>query len=100
MVSPGDYGAVVDIKSAYRSVHIYPGQCTLQGFGDGPVYYVDYMLCFGGSSSPFIFNSLTDLVIRIMCAKGYVSCVNYFMPVIHCTAYMGIHQASGIHHDL
>lgn len=70
MVSPQGFGGVVDISNAYRSVLIYPPHRKFVGFqwkfGTKSIHFVDNALCFGLKSAPSIFNSLSDLVVRIM----------------------------------
>ena len=78
---PGCYFAVVDIKSAYRSVNIYLPQRTFQGFvwnfKGQDNYYIDNCLCFGLKCAPFIFSQLTSFVVRCMRHMGYMTVFGY-----------------------
>ena len=70
--------ALVDIKSAWRWVPIYPPHCELQGFcwmfGElDPSHYehfVENRLCFGFSCAPAIFNHLSNAIVRMMSRHG------------------------------
>ena len=80
MLNEGDYGSVLDISEAYRTVAILPSQRTLQGFawnsGQGEEWYEDMRLCFGGSSSPYLFTKITDFVVKCGGYEGYPDAVN------------------------
>lgn len=80
LISPGGFGAVVDISNAYRWVHIFPPHRDFMGFSwsvDGiRRFFNDNMLCFGLKSAPFIFNSLSDFITRAMSCYG-IPCLNY-----------------------
>jgi len=83
MVSPGDYLAKVDLQSAYRSVRVSPEErdrlgisWTFQG-ALHPVYLLDTCLPFGHSRSCFIFNELSQSVVRIMRSYGYENVMAY-----------------------
>ena len=79
----GDYMASIDIKDAYRAVHIHPRDRLKQGLkwhfsGEGSAsYMIDNRLCMGLSSSPFIFNRLSDFVVRCGVREGVKRTVNY-----------------------
>lgn len=76
----GDYMAVTDITSAYRTAMVRPCDRTMQGLlweMDGDTTFIeDNFLSFGTRVAPFIFNRITDAVARFMEASGYF-CVNY-----------------------
>jgi len=77
MVSPGDFMAKVDLKSAYRSVKVNRSEFSRLGIHwtfEGavhPTYMVDTCLPFGHARSPFIFNELSQAVCRIMKSHGF-----------------------------
>ena len=77
LIKPGWFMAVVDLKSAYRSVHIQHAQRTLTGLswtfpGDKePTIMYDSRLPFGSRKAPAIFNRLTQAVRRIMTNQGH-----------------------------
>lgn len=67
--------AVVDIKSAYRSINISPGHRKYQGFKwslEGKTnYYTDNCVCFGLRCVPYIFNQFTEFLVRAMHRRGF-----------------------------
>ncbi|XP_055332333.1 uncharacterized protein LOC129584242 [Paramacrobiotus metropolitanus] len=68
--------ALVDIKSAYRHVPVFPPHRQLQGFAwsfdeQPETYFIDNFLCFGLSIAPFIFFRLSSAVARFIRLKGY-----------------------------
>lgn len=76
----GKWGCVVDISNAYRHVAVYPPHRQYLGFqweieGEN-MYFQDNSLCFGLRSAPSIFNSVSDLVVRLMFKSG-VPCQGY-----------------------
>ena len=78
---PGCYFAVVDIKSAYRSINVYPSHRSFQGFEwelDGnEEYYEDNCLCFGLKCAPYIFSRVSNFVVRCMRRRGYANVYGY-----------------------
>ena len=85
---PFSFFAVVDIKSAYRWVPIFPAHRTLQGFrwsfDDGPEdFYVDNFLCFGLSIAPAIFQRISTAIARTVRRAGHniVSYLDDFLVV-------------------
>lgn len=77
LLTAGDYLGVVDIKSAYRMVHIYPPHRVYHGFEWRGEYLVDNRLSFGLKCAPFIFTNISDFVTRVMYRYGYKICINY-----------------------
>ncbi len=77
LIKPGWYMAKVDLRSAYRSVHIPKDEYTLTGLswtfkGDShPTLLCDTRLPFGARKSPAIFNRLTQAVTRLMSRRGH-----------------------------
>ena len=75
--------AKVDLAEAYRSVKIHPSNYKYTGlswcFGNdpNPVYMVDKRLCFGSRRAPYIFNKLTQSVVRMMKAKGFPNTIAF-----------------------
>ena len=80
-ITRGQYMCTVDIKDAYRALHIHPDSSKYQGlawdFGEGKVYLRDNRLCMGISSAPYTFNRTSDFVVRCLARAGYSNCVNY-----------------------
>lgn len=76
-ISPGDYMAKVDLKSAYRSVRVSQTERELLGISwrfEGavdPVYMLDTCLPFGHARSPYVFNELSQAICRIMRSFGF-----------------------------
>ena len=82
VVEPGSYFSVLDIRSAYRSVNVYPPHTRFQGFmwdldGYGLRPYVDNCLCFGLKSAPYIYTQITEFVMRTMSRLGYQNVFGY-----------------------
>lgn len=73
--------SVLDIKSAYRSVNVFPEHTKFQGFSwrtkNQTKYFTDNCLSFGLKCSPFIFSMLTDFVIRSMRRRGFRNVFGY-----------------------
>ena len=69
--------AVVDLKSAYRPVHIRPDEQTITGLQrqfsgqKQPLTMCDTRLPFGAHKSPAIFNSTTQAVARSLRLAGH-----------------------------
>ena len=69
--------AKIDLKSAYRSVHLHPSQYAFTGFkrmfknNDHFTYLYDTALPFGSRKSPSIFHRLSQSVRRMMKRMGY-----------------------------
>ena len=74
---PGYFMAVVELKSAYRSVHIKPKQHCITGLrwwfsGDeNATMMCDTRLPFGCRKSPWILNWITQAVVLVMNFRGY-----------------------------
>ena len=81
MLHPMDYGAVTDIESAYRTIHVSPAHRTFQGFkwviNGEEEYLEDLRLCFGLRSAPFIFTQFSDFIVKCCDKLGASRCVNY-----------------------
>ena len=81
ILKPKDWMAVVDLKSAYRSVNVLASHTQFQGFswddGTGPEWYVNNRLSFGLRCAPNIFNALSDFVVLVAKGYGVVNVVNY-----------------------
>lgn len=71
----GCYMASVDISQAYRSIHINPRQWKYQGLRweiSGQMrYLVDTRLCFGISCAPYIFQTISNFVVKCMRRRGF-----------------------------
>lgn len=76
-----EYMAVLDIKSAYRSVNVAVAHRQFQGFcwdiEDQESMFTDNCLCFGLSCAPFIFTQLTEFIIRCMNRRGFERVFGY-----------------------
>ena len=72
-----------DISDAYRGLHIYYGDRKYQGLkwdlgdGRGERTFIDARLCFGMASGPYVFNAISEFIVRCMFRKGYKYVVNY-----------------------
>ena len=80
-IGPKAYSCTIDIKDAFRALHIHPDSAKFQGlawdFGEGKVYLRDNRLSMGLSSSPYTFNRTSDFIVRCLERAGYKNCVNY-----------------------
>lgn len=76
-----DYIAMIDIKDAYRAINIHPSdrpcQAIIWDFGSGEEVSFENRLCMGLSFSPFIFNDISDFIVRCGMREGVASCINY-----------------------
>ena len=83
LLTPGCYMAKIDLRHAYRSVHIHPDNYEATGlkwrFGDSRhvTYFVDARLPYGGRRAPGIFNRLTQAVKCMMARRDYRAIVVY-----------------------
>ncbi len=78
----GDFLSSIDIKDAYRAVHIHPSSRPFQGikweFTEGvTTYMVDNRMCMGLSSSPYIFTRISNFVVRCARREGINRVINY-----------------------
>ena len=82
-LKPGYYMAKIDLRHAYRSVHIHPSNYQATGLkwnfpgSDLFAYFVDTRSPYGGRSSPGIFNRLTQAIKRMMARRGYKMIIVY-----------------------
>ena len=81
VMTPGCWMAVLDLKSAYRTVHIAPGDRKFQGFvwnwqGENRCFE-DNRLCFGIRCAPYIFSRLTEFILRCLGRRGYSGVFGY-----------------------
>ena len=82
-MTPGCYFSVLDIKSAYRSVNIFPDHRRYQGFlwdvnGYGiEQTLVDNCLCFGLKSAPYLYTQITEFIMRTISRLGYPGVFGY-----------------------
>ena len=65
-LGPGAEMAKFDVEVAYRNIPIHPDDQRLLGMFWRDIYFVDLTLPFGLRSAPFIFDSVADLVERIL----------------------------------
>ena len=81
LMNRDDWGAVSDISSAYRTIHIIPSHRTYQGFqwdiGDGVNFYKDLRLCFGLKCVPYAFTKFSDFLVKCCYKQGADRIVNY-----------------------
>ena len=81
MLQEGDYMAVVDIKSAYRAVPIYPDHRKYLGLkweiNGETVFIEDSRLCFGLCLGPSYFDKISGFVYNILADMYNIQAVNY-----------------------
>ena len=83
--TPYCFYSIVYIESAWRWIPVFPPHPELQGFrwmfgthdSSQYHYYVDNRLCFGLSCAPFIFNRISNAIVRMMARRGFRAVVNY-----------------------
>ena len=66
LVGPSCFLGKLDIKHAFRLCPVKPAQWPLLGYFWEDRFYFDMRLPFGSRSSPFIFNTLADLLLWIL----------------------------------
>ena len=80
-MSPGCWFAVLDLKAAYRSVHIFPQHRTYKGLtweiGDTQENLTDNCLSFGLRCAPYIFSRLTEFIVRGTHRRGVQGVFGY-----------------------
>lgn len=76
-----EFMAVVDIKSAYRSINISAAHRKFQGFrwqvGGQMEYFTDNCLSFGLRCAPSIFTRFTEFIVRCMSRRGFKHVYGY-----------------------
>ena len=81
VLAQGEFMAVVDISSAYRSVSVKADQVCYQGlvwdFGNGPEYLQDNRMCFSLRCAPNIFDVISSFIVKIAESKGAPRVINY-----------------------
>ena len=81
MLQEGDYMAVVDIKSAYRAVPIFPDHrkyLRLKWEINGEMVFIeDSRLCFGLCLGPSYFDKISGFVYNILADMYNIQAVNY-----------------------
>ena len=81
MLQEGDYMAVVDIKSAYRAVPIFPDHRKYLGLkweiNGETVFIEDTRLCFGLCLGPSYFDKISGFVYNILADMYNIQAVNY-----------------------
>ena len=81
MLQEGDYMAVVDIKSAYRAVPIFPDHRKYLGLkweiNGETVFIEDSRLCFGLCLGPSYFDKISGFVYNILADMYNIQAVNY-----------------------
>lgn len=74
-LSGQEYMAVVDIRSAYRSVNVCADHRRFQGFlweyEGRDRFFTDNCLCFGLRCAPYVFTQITEFLIRCMNKQGF-----------------------------
>ena len=83
--TPYCFYSIVDIESSWRWIPVFPPNRELQGFrwmfgthdSSQYNYYVDNRLCFGLSCAPFIFNRISNAIVRMIARRGFRAVVNY-----------------------
>ena len=77
IIQLGWFMAIVDLKSAYRSVHIRPMEHAITGLqwkfhnDSDPIIMCNTCLPFGARKSPAIFNRTTQAVARFLSRNGH-----------------------------
>ena len=77
--SPGVLMAKFDVEAAYRNIAVHPDDRFLLGMKWRDQYYVDLTLPFGLRSTPFIFNSVADMVEWILLNQHAVSDLLHYL---------------------
>lgn len=81
LISRGYYLSVIDIQAAYRTVPILPAHRQYLGFQwelDGhQTYYTDNRLCFGLTTGPYYFNSISQFVADVLYYCFGVTIIHY-----------------------
>ena len=81
MLNVHNYLAVVDIKSAYSALSIYPEHRSLLGLrwnlDNNNIYIEDGCMCFGLSVGPMQFNKVSEFVYSILSDLYGIQIVNY-----------------------
>ena len=81
MLQEGDYMAVLDIKSAYRAVPIFPDHSRYLGLKweiNGETVYREHSrLCFSLSLGPSYFDKISGFVYNILTDMYNIQAVNY-----------------------
>ena len=83
--TPYCFYLIIDIESAWRWIPVFPPHRELQGFhwmfgthdSSQYNYYVDNRLCFSLLCTPFIFNRISNAIVRMMACRGFRAVVNY-----------------------
>ena len=86
MLQEADYMAVVDIKSAYRDVPIFPDHRRYIGLKwevNGEMVYIeDSRLCFGLCLGPSYFDKISGFVYNILADMYNIQAVSYLDDLI------------------
>ena len=81
MIQQGCFMGKVDLKNAYRTVPISQESQRVTGltwhFDGKKTYLKDTRLPFGARASPYIFNTITQSIRRMMARRGYPNMVVY-----------------------
>ena len=81
MLNRHDYLAVVDIKSAYRALSIYPEHRSLFGLrwnlDNNDIFIEDGRMCFGLRVGPMQFDNVSEFIYRILSDLYGIQIVNY-----------------------
>lgn len=81
LIEPGFVMTVVDIQAAYRAVPIFPDHHQYLGFRwfwhGKDRYFVDNRLCFGLSTGPYYFNSISCLLAEFLKSNFGIALVHY-----------------------
>ena len=74
----GSHMAKIDIKHAFRICSVKKAQWPLICYTRQDAFFVDTRLPFGSPSSPYIFNTLADLLMWILVyVAGIQHCIHY-----------------------
>jgi len=71
--TPYCFYSIVNIESAWRWIPVFPPHSDSSQYN----YYVDSRLCFGLSCAQFIFNHISNAIVRMLARHGFCAVVNY-----------------------
>ena len=81
LLKHNDYMSVIDLKSAFRTVNVYAPHTRFQGFawnsGHGNEWFESNRLSFGLRCAPYIFDKLSNFIVKVAKGYGVSRVVNY-----------------------
>ena len=79
LLGKSTFMAKLDIRHAFRLCPVRPDQWCLLGYCWEGQFFFDSRLPFGSRSSPFIFNTFADLLLRILIVIGGIQCIVHYL---------------------